>query len=237
MPINTGIKRHIAMALERTVQQIRAAEMEYDRPRNSVRLVAVSKTRSIDEIIHAARQGQRDFGENYLQEALPKIQAVKEPEITWHFIGPIQSNKTRRIAENFAWVHGLSRLDIARRLNDARPDNAQHLNVCIQVNISGEASKSGIKTTELSDLAKQVSLLPRLRLRGLMALPLPAAGFQRQYDAFALLQRLFNEQKSQFEYWDTLSIGTTSDMKAAIAGGSTMVRIGTAIFGPRQLAV
>lgn len=225
------------MALERTLQQIRDAEMEYDRPRDSVRLVAVSKTRSIDEIVYAARRGQRDFGENYLQEALPKIRAIKEPEISWHFIGPIQSNKTRRIAENFAWVHGLSRLDIARRLNDARPDSERHLNVCIQVNISEEASKSGIKISELSDLATQVSVLPRLRLRGLMALPPPATNFQGQYHAFALLKRLFDEQKSQFEYWDTLSMGTTADVQAAIAGGSTMVRIGTAIFGPRQLAV
>ena len=228
--------KKIAAALQRTRQQIRAAETEYGRPQNSVRLIAVSKTRNIEEITQAAQQGQQDFAENYLQEALQKIPAITHPEIIWHFIGPIQSNKTRLIAGNFHWAHTVDRPKTARRLNDARPAAVPPLNICIQINLSGETSKSGIHPSELDDLIEAITPLPRLRLRGLMALPALGGDFHRQCAAFTPLQALFDQKKALSPHWDTLSIGTTADTKAAIACGSTMVRIGTGIFGPRHPA-
>jgi len=224
------------IALDQTLREIREAETAYGRMPNSVRLLAVSKTRRIEEITTIAQKGQCDFAENYVQEALNKINNIHDPALIWHFIGPVQSNKTRLIALNFDWVHSIDRLKIAARLNDARPDNMAPLNVCIQINISGEPSKSGIEATELDALIEKVVLLPRLRLRGLMALPAPTDDFQQQCAAFELLKSLFDERTDQLDHWDTLSMGTTRDMQAAIASGATMVRIGTAIFGPRHNA-
>ncbi|MEQ8798463.1 MAG: YggS family pyridoxal phosphate-dependent enzyme [Salinisphaeraceae bacterium] len=199
----------------------------------AIRLVAVSKTRTADEIAAAADAGQRDFGENYLQEALPKIEALRDRLLVWHFIGPIQSNKTRDIATRFDWVHSVSRLKIARRLSAQRPDDAPPLNVCLQVNIDGEDSKAGVAPEETLELAREIAALPRLTLRGLMAIPAPAENAARQTAPFAALRRLAEDCREHGLAVDTLSMGMSGDLDAAVTEGSTMVRVGTAIFGPR----
>ena len=223
----------IAANLEMVRKRIIVAEQRFRRQPGSVRLLAVSKTRSEAEIRAALACDQLDFGENYLQEAAAKMSALSEPRISWHFIGPIQANKSRAIAEKFDWVHSIDRIKIARRLNDMRPDGLPDLNVCIELNIDNEPSKSGILPVQLYDFAREFQAFPRLRLRGLMAMPKASNDFEQQRDAFQRLNQCYTQLKSANYPLDTLSMGTTNDMEAAIAEGSTMVRIGTAIFGPR----
>ena len=178
--------------------------------------------------------GQLVYGENYLQEALQKIEALKDLAIEWHFIGPIQSNKTKPIAENFSWVHSVDRFKIAQRLNDQRPPPLPPLNICIQVNVSGEESKSGCTLDELDALASKIALLPNIRLRGLMAIPLSSDNFDEQRKPFARLRGAMERLNREGYKLDTLSMGMSADLNAAIAEGATMVRIGTALFGPRN---
>lgn len=213
--------------------QITRAESRYQRPAGSVTLLAVSKTRPIEDIAEALAAGQRDFGENYLQDALPKIAALANTAIYWHFIGPIQSNKTRAIAENFHWVHSVDRLKIAQRLSQQRPEQLPPLNLCLQVNISHDPAKTGIKIEEALSLARDIHKLPRVKLRGLMTLPAQVSGFEQQREPFHNLRILFNDIQQQGIELDTLSMGMSGDMQAAIAEGATLVRIGTAIFGAR----
>jgi pyridoxal phosphate enzyme (YggS family) len=203
---------------------------------SSVRLLAVSKTFPATSIAEAARAGQRAFGENYAQEAVDKIDALAgsayQP-LEWHFIGPIQSNKTRTIAEHFDWVQSVDRLKVAERLADQRPVRLPPLNVLLQVNVSGEATKGGVAPDEVGELAAAVARLPRLRLRGVMAIPAPETDITRQRQAFAATNALFRQLREQGLDVDVLSIGMSDDLEAAIAEGSTMVRVGTAIFGAR----
>ena len=228
----------LAENLSHIRQLIRDAEQRFGRESGVVRLLAVSKTHPAALVAEAASAGQRCFGENYLQEALEKIQALADTNIgadlEWHFIGPIQSNKTQGIAEHFAWVHSVDRLKIAQRLSAQRPAGLAPLNICLQVNISAEVSKSGIAPADLPELAFKVAQLPRLRLRGLMAIPAPLADFERQRQPFRALRQLQEQLQQAGLDLDTLSMGMTDDMEAAIAEGATWVRIGTAIFGPRQ---
>lgn len=224
----------VAENLQKIDDQIRGYEHLYGRSANSVRLLAVSKQQSIAKIQEAAAAGVRDFGENYLQEAESKIAALVQLNLTWHFIGPIQSNKTKLIAELFDWVHSVEREKIARRLSDQRPDGMPPLNVCVQVNLSGEASKSGVALAECDALCDQIVLLPGLKLRGLMAIPAPLSDLTEQREAFAPLAERFSRLQRLHPDMDTLSIGMSNDFEAAIAEGSTQVRLGTAIFGPRQ---
>ncbi len=199
-------------------------------------LIAVSKTHPAEMVRAAAAAGQRDFGENYVQEALAKIAALSDLPLTWHFIGPIQSNKTRAIAESFHWVHSLDREKIAVRLSEARPAHLPPLNVCIEVNVSGEASKSGVAPDELAALARRVSSLPRLSLRGLMAIPEPTPDAELQRRRFRMLRELKDALAGEGLALDALSMGMSADLETAIAEGATMVRVGTAIFGERGRA-
>ena len=208
------------------------------RTRDGVQLLAVSKTFPAEAVLEAMAAGQRAFGENYLQEALNKIANVAQAQpaapVEWHFIGPIQSNKTRPIAGAFAWVHTVERLKIAQRLSEQRPPELGPLNICLQVNISGEASKSGAAPDELPALAREVAQLPNLRLRGLMAIPEPTDNEADQRAAFARLRALFDALRADGLELDTLSMGMSGDMAAAIAEGATIVRVGSAIFGKRD---
>jgi len=230
--------KHLQANLTSLSERITAAARRAGRPTESVTLVAVSKTFPAEAVLALARCGQRHFGENYLQEALAKIEAVRAaapglPPV-WHFVGPIQSNKTRPIAEHFDWVQSVERLKIAQRLSEQRPAHLPPLNVLLQVNISGEASKSGVAPGELPALARAVAALPRLRLRGLMAVPEPTDDPQRQRAPLAAMKALFDEQRAAgFADWDTLSMGMSADLEAAIGQGATMVRVGTALFGER----
>ena len=229
----TRVQARLAAVRERIAKACDAS----GRARESVTLVAVSKTQLAQAVQEAIDAGQRHFGENYLQEGVAKIGAVSpSPGLVWHFIGPIQSNKTRPIAEHFAWVHAVDREKIARRLSEQRPPHLPPLNVCLQVNVSGEASKSGVTPTEVLALAQVVATLPGLRLRGLMALPEPADDFESQRKPFALLRALQQQLVEAGIPTDTLSMGMSADMDAAIAEGATIVRIGTAIFGKRDYA-
>jgi hypothetical protein len=212
-------------------QRIDAAAVQYGRNPEDVRLVAVSKRQPLDAIRRVIDCGQRDFGENYLQEAEIKIAALAPQALEWHFIGQLQSNKTRQAATLFDWVHSVDRLKIAQRLNDQRPAAAPPLKICIEVNVSGEASKGGILPADVPDFVDSVSALTRLKVRGLMALPAPETDFERQRRAFRQVFSIFAAiTRPSF---DILSMGTSNDFEAAIAEGSTMVRIGTAVFGPR----
>jgi len=193
-----------------------------------VTLLAVSKTQSADRIREAFAAGQKAFGENYVQEAVQKMEGLP-PSLEWHLIGPLQSNKTRIAAERFAWVQTVASEKIARRLSEQRPAQLPPLNVLIQVNVSGEASKSGVELDQVADLARAIATLPRLQLRGLMAIPEPGADRSR----YASVKRVFDKLKGQFGF-DTLSMGMSDDLDIALAEGSTMVRVGTAIFGPRK---
>jgi len=228
--------------LQAVLAHIHAYALESGRDPSQVDLLAVSKTFGADAVLEAAAAGQHRFGENYLQEALDKIQAVQSARpasaapLEWHFIGPIQSNKTRRIAEHFAWVHSVDREKIARRLSEQRPDHLPDLNICLQVNISGEESKSGVLPAEALVVAQQIASLPRLNLRGLMAVPEASDDEQLQRQAFRQLKELSQSIQAAGIALDTLSMGMSSDMHAAIAEGSTMVRVGTAIFGSRNYA-
>jgi pyridoxal phosphate enzyme (YggS family) len=222
----------ITQRLQQLRADIQRAELAAQRPAGSVKLLAVSKTRSVEEIREAVAAGQTAFGESYVQEALEKIVALAELPIEWHFIGPIQSNKSAQIAAHFDWVHSIDRLKIAQRLNDQRGNRAP-LNICIQVNTSGEASKAGVPETELVTLAESISQLPRLRLRGLMTIPAPESDRAKQHEPFRRLKNhLAHLNKLDMEL-DTLSMGMSNDFKAAIVEGATIVRIGTAVFGPR----
>lgn len=214
--------------------QITEAETKYGRQPGSVKLLAVSKTRPIEDVLAAFSENQLDFGENYLQDALAKIEDIPVPTIAWHFIGPIQSNKTRQIAENFDWVHTIDRIKIAQRLSEQRDPSISPLKICIQVNTSNEMTKSGVSIEETLELAKQISQLPNLHLRGLMTIPASSNDFEQQRKPFQLLREMKDEIQSCGIKLDTLSMGMTNDMEAAIAEGSTIVRIGTAIFGKRN---
>jgi pyridoxal phosphate enzyme (YggS family) len=215
-------------------QRIRLACEKATRRPDSVTLLAVSKTRRADEVRQLSRCGQRAFGENYLQEALDKMESLSDLPLEWHFIGPIQSNKTRPIAERFDWVHSVDRLKIATRLSQQRPAGLAPLNVCLQVNISAEASKAGCTPQALPALAAAVARLPNLRLRGLMAIPQPEADPERQRAVFAQVRRLLERLQQTLPALDTLSMGMSADLEAAILEGSTLVRVGTALFGPRN---
>ncbi|MBD2811380.1 YggS family pyridoxal phosphate-dependent enzyme [Xenorhabdus sp. Vera] len=200
-----------------------------------ITLLAVSKTKPVDAIAKAIASGQREFGENYVQEGVEKIQYFdNRDDLVWHFIGPLQSNKSRLVAENFDWCHTIDRLKIAQRLSEQRPENMPPLNVLIQINISDEESKSGILLAELDDLAARIDSLPHLTLRGLMAIPAPENNVGHQIVVFRKMEHAFTQLKAQYSQIDTLSMGMTDDMEAAITCGSTLVRIGTAIFGARQ---
>ncbi|MDX1527523.1 MAG: YggS family pyridoxal phosphate-dependent enzyme [Gammaproteobacteria bacterium] len=224
---------NIAAALETLKARISDLERRYERPAGSVGLVAVSKTKPAEAVAAAYAAGQRDFGENQLQEARLKIEKLGHLDLVWHFIGPIQSNKTRGIAEAFAWVHSLDRLKIARRLNDQRPADLPALQICIQVNVSGEKSKSGISIEAVEEFASALSHLPRLKLRGLMTIPEPALDLEVQRRPFRQLRETMLDLKRKGFELDALSMGMTDDMEAAIAEGASWIRIGTAIFGPR----
>lgn len=221
----------IAHNLTQVLNRIQAAAEGCGRKAQAITLLAVSKTQNASAITEAYEAGQRAFGENYVQEALEKIAQLNPLAIEWHFIGPIQSNKAKSIAEHFAWVHGVERFSIAQRLNNARPASLGPLNICIQVNTDGEASKSGVSLDQVAALAEQIQQLPHLKLRGLMTLPNPA----NPAPAFAAVAAL-QQQLNQSHGWqlDTLSMGMSDDLAPAIAAGSTLVRVGTAIFGPRH---
>ena len=214
-------------------QRIAAAAACSGRSADSVTLLAVSKTQSAQQIRAAAQAGIRDFGESYVDEALGKLTALEDLALTWHFIGRMQANKTRAVAERFAWVHGLDRLRIAERLSAQRPFHAPALNVCIQVNLSAELTKGGVAPAQLPGLAAQLATLPRLKLRGLMCIPPEEADPVRQRQWFAALRRLQEQLRVGGADCDTLSMGMSGDFESAILEGATVVRIGTALFGSR----
>ncbi|ENN6813201.1 YggS family pyridoxal phosphate-dependent enzyme [Vibrio fluvialis] len=228
----------IQQNLEHITSQIENAQQKCGRPRSSVQLLAVSKTKPVEAILEAAQAGQRAFGENYVQEGCDKVQFFAEhhPELDleWHFIGPLQSNKTRLIAEHFDWMHTIDRAKIAQRLSEQRPAHLPPLQVLIQVNTSGEASKSGISENDLFTLAELISGLPNLTLRGLMSIPENVPDYPSQLAAFRQLAALKDRLAEKYDSIDTLSMGMSGDMEAAIEAGSTIVRIGTAIFGQRD---
>ncbi|MDO4232557.1 MAG: YggS family pyridoxal phosphate-dependent enzyme [Lautropia sp.] len=235
----------LASAHQSVRDRIRLACEAAGRSPTEVALLAVSKTRTADEVAALAACGQHAMGENYLQEALDKQALLGNTPLEWHFIGPIQSNKTRKIAEHFQWVHSVENLRIARRLSDQRPDPLGPLNICLQVNVSGEDSKSGCAPDEAIGLAREMAALPRLRLRGLMAIPEPTEDVNLQRRRFGMLRELHAQIRQELARmdetegskaratFDTLSMGMSDDLEAAIAEGSTMVRVGTALFGPR----
>lgn len=224
----------IASALQAVRQRIELAATAAGRPLAAIQLLAVSKTFPAAAVRQAYTAGQRAFGESYVQEAMDKILALNDLPLKWHFIGPLQSNKTRPIAENFSWVHSVDRARIAERLSAGRPADLPDLQVCLQANISGEASKGGVAPEDLLALARHVQTLPRLKLRGLMAIPEPTADVERQRRDFRTLRELLEQLNSQGFQLDTLSMGMTSDLEAAIAEGATIVRVGSAIFGERE---
>ncbi|WP_284942691.1 YggS family pyridoxal phosphate-dependent enzyme [Enterobacter sp. MEB024] len=227
----------IAHNLAQVRDKISAAATRCGRASEEITLLAVSKTKPASAIADAIEAGQHAFGENYVQEGVDKIRFFQEQgktDLQWHFIGPLQSNKSRLVAEHFDWCHTIDRLRIASRLNDQRPEALPPLNVLIQVNISDENSKSGIALEELDALAADVVALPRLTLRGLMAIPAPESSYERQFAVAQQMAVAFEALKARYETVDTLSLGMSDDMEAAIAAGSTMVRIGTAIFGARD---
>jgi len=232
-------QQQIAEQLQAVRSRIAVASRACGRDPSGVRLLAVSKTFPVEDLRAALVAGQDCFGESYLNEALPKIAALADsvpewhfPE--WHFIGPLQSNKTRGIAAHFAWVHSVDRLKLAQRLNEQRPADLPSLNVCIQVNISGEASKSGVAPDALATLAHSIAALPRLRLRGLMTIPAPSEDLSTLRAAFRRLREALEDLNAQGLALDTLSMGMSDDLEAAIAEGATIVRIGSAIFGARS---
>jgi len=223
----------IADRLQAVKASIHAAEITGHRVTNSVTLLAVSKAQPASSIREAWLAGQRHFGENYLQEALTKQSLLTDIEVIWHFIGPIQSNKTQAIGQHFAWVHSVDRLKIADRLNQARPDHLPPLQICLQINVSNEISKSGVALEDAMALAKAISKLPKLKLRGLMAIPAPTDNVELQHQQFSVVEHLFESMRTQGYAVDTLSIGMSEDYKVAIQHGATIVRIGSAIFGAR----
>ncbi|ENX34602.1 YggS family pyridoxal phosphate enzyme [Acinetobacter colistiniresistens] len=215
------------------LNQIEQACQRVQRDPATVQLLAVSKTHPSTSLREMYAVGQRCFGENYLQEALEKIEELQDLEIEWHFIGHVQRNKTKHLADKFDWVHGVDRLIIAERLSSQRSDQQKPLNLCLQVNIDGQDSKDGCQPEEVAELVQRISQLPNLRLRGLMVIPAP-----ENHAAFAEAKALFEQVKAQHvqpQDWDTLSMGMSADLDAAIAAGSTMVRVGTALFGAREV--
>ncbi|PWI32132.1 YggS family pyridoxal phosphate-dependent enzyme [Vibrio albus] len=228
----------IQQNIEQVTTQIRNTEHKCGREPNSVQLLAVSKTKPNEAISAALEAGQKAFGENYVQEGVEKVRYFSEhysdADIEWHFIGPIQSNKTRPVAENFDWVHSIDRKKVAQRLNDQRPESMPPLQVLIQVNTSGEVSKSGTDESEVFALAELISSLPNLTLRGLMSIPANVSDYASQLRAFQQLAELKEKLTEKYDGLDTLSMGMSGDMEAAVEAGSTMVRIGTAIFGARD---
>ncbi len=214
-------------------QQIEQAATDYHRESSNISLLAVGKKKPSSDLRNAYNCGQRDFGENYLQEAQAKMRELADLDIVWHFIGPVQSNKTRVLAESFDWVHCVDRLKIARRLSAQRPQSMPPLNICIQVNIDLEDSKSGVAPDDIIALAEAIRDLPNIRLRGLMAIPAERSNFESQREPFAKMKQALQDLQQRGLECDTLSMGMSHDMQAAIAEGSTLVRIGTAIFGER----
>jgi pyridoxal phosphate enzyme (YggS family) len=227
-------ERLLSDNIAKLLERVRLGAEKSQRVTGDILLLAVSKNHPCESVQAAYRCGLREFGESYLQEALVKIAELKALPLVWHFIGPIQSNKTRAIAENFDWVHSVDREKTARRLSDHRPGNLPALQLCLQVNISGESSKSGVGLDELPELVREVMVLPRLKLRGLMAIPAPSSDPTKQREAFAKLHRALEEMGSIAPDMDTLSMGMTNDLEAAIAEGSTILRVGTGIFGSRN---
>jgi pyridoxal phosphate enzyme (YggS family) len=213
--------------------RIAAAAQQAGRANDSITLIAVSKLQPATAVAALADLGQRDFGENYLQEGLRKIEALRERALVWHFIGQVQANKTRAVAENFDWVHTIDRAKVAARLNEQRPFHAPPLAVCVQVNLAAEDTKGGVAPGDLPALLEAIANLPRLRLRGLMALPPAEAEQARQRHWFAALRQLFDTARLNHPQMDTLSMGMSGDLEAAILEGATHVRIGTALFGER----
>ncbi len=227
----------VALRIETVRVRLAQACQAAGRASEAVRLLAVSKTFGPDAVLQAVQAGQTAFGENYIQEGVDKVLALRaagHPELEWHCIGPIQSNKTRLVAEYFDWVHTVDRLKVAQRLSDQRPAHLPPLQVCVQVNVDGGANKSGVVPGELAALAAEVAQLPRLQLRGLMCIPEPAPRFEEQCAVFAQAQALFAALQAQGLAVDTLSMGMSDDLEAAVASGSTMVRVGSAIFGARE---
>jgi len=223
----------IPLNIQTVLFSIREYESRYHRQPGSVQLLLASKGQTVANILDAYHAGQIHFGENYLQEALEKIAALTDKNIEWHFIGAIQSNKTKLIAENFSWVQSVDDVKIAKRLNDQRPAHLPPLNICLQVNVSEEQTKSGVAIDAVPNLAKECLTLQRLRLRGLMTIPAPKNIFREQRAEFQKLRLLFENLSEKYDFLDTLSMGMSDDMEAAIAEGSSMVRIGTKIFGRR----
>ena len=226
----TDIKNRLK-SLENVIQQAKIAANRKD---ELVDLLAVSKTWPAEKLKIAAEAGQKQFGENYLQEALTKIEELADLNLTWHFIGPIQSNKTKDIAQHFDWVQSVDRLKIAKRLNEQRPDGLPKLNICIQINIDDEASKSGISAEQLLEFAVELQQYDKLQLRGLMFIPAKTSDSKQQLATFEHAKNLFKQLQAKFDNIDTLSMGMSGDMEAAIQAGSTMVRVGTALFGQRN---
>jgi len=230
---------NIQKQINSVIQKIAHAATQVQRDANQIQLLAVSKTKPISLIKEAYQAGLRHFGENYVQESVEKIQKIRlDDEFTdpihWYFIGPLQSNKTRLVAENFDWVQSVERLKIAQRLNDQRPTGLSQLNICLQVNISGEASKSGTTLSQVIELASQISELPRLKLRGIMAIPEKTDDIERLEKQFDELHNIYNKLQTLYPEVDTLSMGMSGDLQSAIKCGSTMVRVGTDIFGARD---
>lgn len=226
----------ISQRLKQVRSRIHHAEQTAGRPAGSVCLMAVSKTQSPAAVAAAYRAGQRHFGENYLQEAIAKQRCLSNYRVTWHFIGPVQSNKTQIIASRFSWVHSVDRMKIARRLNQQRPFDLGPLNICLQINIDGEESKSGISIEQLPELADEISSLPNLRLRGLMTIPAIRKDTTSASTPFRKMRNAFHNLVTKGYCLDTLSMGMSDDLEAAITEDSTIVRIGTSIFGPRRIS-
>jgi pyridoxal phosphate enzyme (YggS family) len=227
----------IATRLQTVKSCIAEAAKNAGRKPEDILLLAASKTNPPEKLREAWEAGQTVFGENYLQEGLIKIRALADLPIEWHFIGPIQSNKTKSIAENFSWVHSVDREKIAVRLSNARPESLPPLQVCVQVNVSGEVTKSGIAPEQAAELAAFVNQLPHLKLRGLMAVPELTSATALQREQFQMMRKIFDQLKKDGFDIDTLSMGMSEDMDIAIAEGATIVRVGTAIFGPRRYAI
>jgi len=234
-----ALNESLGSSYDQARERLRSALEAAGRAQDAATLLAVSKTKPAAMIRQVWQLGQREFGENYLQEALEKQTELADlDDIVWHFIGPLQSNKTRAVAEHFDWVHSVDRLKIAKRLSEQRPTHLAPLNICLQVNISREESKAGVRPEELEELAKEVSTLPNLHLRGLMAIPAPAEGVDAQRQPLAALREALTSLQSSLPNapLDTLSMGMSDDLEAAILEGATLVRLGTAIFGARQSA-
>lgn len=226
----------ISANLQAVITRIEDAARQFGRNPDGISLLAVSKTWAASDVREAALAGQQSFGENYVQEGIDKARSLESLGLEWHFIGPLQSNKTRPVAETFDWVHAVDRLKIAERLSEQRPESLPALQVCIQVNVSGEQTKSGVSLDETAALAHRVAALPRIRLRGLMAIPQFVEDFAEQRMAFRRLREAFEQLNKEGLSLDTLSMGMSHDLEAAIAEGATMVRVGTAIFGERNKA-